>query len=621
MVEYFHDFKMSLGLKEIVSKNKLRYKEDGYDLDLSYISRNIIAMGFPAETLERIYRNNINEVVKFFEEKHKDHYKIYNLCSETKRRYDTSKFKGMVVEQYSFQDHNPPPFYMLKEFCESLHKWLISDSNNVVAIHCKAGKGRTGLMICAYLVYTGKCIDEQGKFVTIDGADAALDYYGRQRTRDHKGVTIPSQKRYVHYFEYLVKHNLEYRPSHLRLTSLILTSIPVNNGGAYTLICEIYQIPKQKIESFEIEMKKGQKYLFFTLPKPLIIHGDVKLEFYIKKMKKKLFQFWFNTFFVGCGYDTDTYTIITEPCPHCPNGERISIPISYPNSTGEIGNGSNGGKSSSSSSIIITKNPNDHQPVIDLSFFDLIKNENSFDPCDCANSILFQSSEIFDSTTNVQDYCSNHNSNYNNPLFISSQQLPNTSVSSFKSSSSTSSSNSSSTQSLCNNTCNHVINYNGKKTSNPDMIQTFNQENLHLVLPKENLDQAYKDKSNKIFPANFKVVLKFNQDSFDGLDTTIISSNDQYICSDSNCNPYGYSESENITSEDDDDPSDHEFNNGSSNHSTLTMKRTSFEPNNHNHNHNNHKHQPIQANQSSSSTEFETNNNNLENKKGEMTYL
>ena len=55
------------------------------------------------------------------------------------------------------------------------------------------------------------------------------------------------------------------------------------------------------------------------------------------------------------------------------------------------------------------------------------------------------------------------------------------------------------------------------------------------------------------------------------------------------------------------------MNNGSSNHSTLTMKQASFEPNNHNHN---HKHQVVQANQSSSSSEFETNNNSLENKKG-----
>lgn len=182
--------------RHIVSQNKRRYQEGGFDLDMTYITENVIAMGFPAGDLssgffgyfEGFYRNHMEEVIKFFETHHKDKYKVYNLCSE--RLYDASLFEGKVAS-FPFDDHNCPPIELISLFCQSAYSWLKEDIQNVVVVHCKAGMARTGLMITSLILFL--------KFFPT--AKECIDYYNQKRCVDGKGLVLPSQIRYVNYFE------------------------------------------------------------------------------------------------------------------------------------------------------------------------------------------------------------------------------------------------------------------------------------------------------------------------------------------------------------------------------------------------------------------------------------
>ena len=71
-----HAVIMASRLRKLVSKKKRRFEEDGFDLDLTYVTDRIIAMGFPSENMESVYRNKLEEVRKFLDLKHPNHYKV-----------------------------------------------------------------------------------------------------------------------------------------------------------------------------------------------------------------------------------------------------------------------------------------------------------------------------------------------------------------------------------------------------------------------------------------------------------------------------------------------------------------------------------------------------------------
>ena len=333
--------------KRLVSKQKRRFQDPDFDLDMSYITEKVIAMGFPSTGVEKMYRNSLSDIIKFFHIRHNDHVKVYNLCLEKDRIYNKNVFPNNKVGLFPATDHNPSPIKLILEFCIDICLYIINNPEGVAAVHCKAGKGRTGVMICSYLVFSGLC----------QSSEKAFRYYARVRTKNNTGVTIASQKRYIKYFETFLEANF-YRP-YINLIPKIIRShfsflidnkdnIKINN------ILESFQREKSyfissnkfKLKGIKIgPLPKGKELKIkicnfvdnkFTLPKKvltesknidsdgntfyeqnyspeLIIHSDIKI-----KIKKDInFFLWVNLWYstwemIKKNYDKKTNTEISS---------------------------------------------------------------------------------------------------------------------------------------------------------------------------------------------------------------------------------------------------------------------------------------------------------------------
>ncbi|XP_071696297.1 phosphatidylinositol 3,4,5-trisphosphate 3-phosphatase and protein-tyrosine-phosphatase PTEN1 [Rutidosis leptorrhynchoides] len=312
-------------LRRLVSQKRRRMLVGGYDLDMSYITPRILAMSFPAERMKAIYRNPMWQVKDVLEMRHRGHYKVYNLCIE--EDYDPSHFND-CVERYPFDDNHVPSLAMVKEFCESVQSWLSSDPKNIVVIHCMAGKGRTGLMVSSYLVYTGML------------AEDALQVYADKRTTNNLGVTIPSQRRYVHYWQKSLKFSDQGCTPEVNLpkpTTRELQQIKIydtrNMENIFFVISKMEEVVGQRYHPSErvcrnfcrkindIGIDSLQHFYSFIeedhkeydseqertnvknclechFNKPIEVTGDICVTFYEKNLGGRLFYACFNTTFI-----------------------------------------------------------------------------------------------------------------------------------------------------------------------------------------------------------------------------------------------------------------------------------------------------------------------------------
>jgi phosphatidylinositol-3,4,5-trisphosphate 3-phosphatase/dual-specificity protein phosphatase PTEN len=316
---------LTTAVRGIVSQKKRRFvdADAGFDLDLTYITPRLIAMGFPSEGMEAAYRNPLSEVQRFFDTRHPGgRVKVYNLCSE--RAYSVeAAFPN--TERWPFDDHNPPDLASIQPFCESLDAWLLADAANVAAIHCKAGKGRTGLMVSCYLLHSG----------VATSAHEALRLFGKRRTSNGKGVTIPSQMRYVHYYEQALRRGwtlprelAAVTPTYQILALRLITvpnfdveggcdpffTVEITNSGLHRSRVYDYRNYRRKLAHYK---PKHRYAVFDVAAHNLLVRDNVRLAFLDHDMGSaddKMFEVWFHTAFVESNYLCFERVVLDRAC-------------------------------------------------------------------------------------------------------------------------------------------------------------------------------------------------------------------------------------------------------------------------------------------------------------------
>ncbi|KAM4610501.1 tensin-2 isoform 2-T2 [Polymixia lowei] len=250
-----------------------RVMERNYDFDLTYITERIISVFFPPMLEEQRYRLNLKEVAAMLKSKHQDKFLLFNL---SERRHDISRLNPKVHD-FGWPDLHAPPLDKICAMCKAMETWLTSDPQHVVVLHCKGYKGKTGVIIAAYMHYSKISA----------GADQALSTLAMRKFCEDKVSSSlqPSQNRYIYYFGGLLSGAIKMNSSALFLHQVLIPSLPNFQGeGGYFPFLKIYQSMQLVYTSGIYDLQgTGGRRLCVTIEPALLLKGDIMVKCYHRR--------------------------------------------------------------------------------------------------------------------------------------------------------------------------------------------------------------------------------------------------------------------------------------------------------------------------------------------------
>ncbi|KAL6120100.1 tns2 [Pungitius sinensis] len=250
-----------------------RVMERHYDFDLTYITERIISVFFPPKLEEQRYRLNLKEVAAMLKSKHQDKFLLLNF---SERRHDINRL-NTKVHDFGWPDLHAPPLDKICAICKAMETWLTSDPQHVVVLHCKGHKGKTGVIIAAYMHYSKISA----------GADQALSTLAMRKFCEDKVSSSlqPSQNRYIYYFGGLLSGAIKMNSSPLFLHQVLVPSLPNFQGeGGYYPFLKIYQSMQLVYTSGIYDLQgTGGRRLCVTIEPALLLKGDIMVKCYHRR--------------------------------------------------------------------------------------------------------------------------------------------------------------------------------------------------------------------------------------------------------------------------------------------------------------------------------------------------
>ncbi|TKS70863.1 Tensin-2 [Collichthys lucidus] len=246
-----------------------------YDFDLTYITERIISVFFLPDLEEQRYRRNLQEVASMLKSKHQDKFLLLNL---SEKRHDISRLNPKV-QDYGWPDIHAPPLDRICAVCKAMETWLTSDPQNVVVLHCKGNKGKTGVIVAAYMHYSKISA----------GADQALTTLAMRKFCEDKVSSSlqPSQNRYIYYFGGLLSGTIKMNSSPLFLHQVLIPSLPnFQAGGGFYPFLKIYQALQLVYTSgvYDPQSSRARK-LCVTMEPALLLKGDIMVKCYHRRSR------------------------------------------------------------------------------------------------------------------------------------------------------------------------------------------------------------------------------------------------------------------------------------------------------------------------------------------------